>query len=107
MYECTCKTMKSLKVKRNNNFRPESSYDFLSYYLIDKFLTDRYLWKQGSETLSRTLFTEHCPEFRIVIVKASISTGSSKSMVKPTGFPTVDNKECLIEFQKEKKSFLF
>ena len=28
-------------------------------------------------------------------------------MVKPTGFPTVDNKECLIEFQKEKKYSYF
>ena len=66
-------------------------------YHIDKFLTDLYLWKQGSKSGSES---EHFPEFRIFIVKAPISTGSSKSMVKPTGFSTVDHKECLIEFQK-------
>ena len=57
-------------------------------YLIDKFLTDLYLWKD--------------PEFLIFIVKAPISTSSSKSMVKPTGFATVEYKECLTEFQKGK-----
>ena len=64
---------------------------------IDKFLIDLYLWKQGSKSGSES---EHFPEFRIFIVKAPISTGSSKSMVKPTGFSSVDHSECLIEFQK-------
>ena len=74
---------------------------------IDKFLIDLYLWKQGSRSSSQImmeLMTSHDPdfEFRIFIVKAPISTSSSKSMVKPTGFATVEYKECLTEFQEEK-----